>query len=57
MGRGGQRISVIAYADDITIFLTRQGDIEIVQQAIGTYEQATGMQLNPRKSKALALGG
>jgi hypothetical protein len=47
---------VIAYADDITVFLTRQEDIEIVGQAIGTYKRATGAQLNPRKSKALALG-
>jgi hypothetical protein len=53
----GKRISVVAYADDITVFLTRQEDIETVQQAVRTYEQATGAQLNPRKSKTLALGG
>jgi hypothetical protein len=57
LGRGRKRISVIAYADDITVFLTRQEDIEIERQAIDTYKRATGAQLNPRKSKALTLGG
>jgi len=57
IGKRGQRISVLAYADDITVFLTQREDIEKVNQAIRTYERATGTQLNPNKSRALAVGG
>ena len=57
IGKRGQRISVLAYADDITVFLTHREDIEKVNQAIRTYERATGSQLNPNKSRALAVGG
>jgi hypothetical protein len=47
---------VLVYEDDITEFLRQQEDIATVYQAIRTYEWATGAQLNPRKTKALALG-
>ena len=47
----------MAYADDITIFITRREEIEIVNTAIRTYERATGAHLNPTKSQALAVGG
>jgi len=57
IGKRGQRISVLAYADDITVFLTHREDIEKVNQAIWTYEQATGAQLNLNNSRALAVGG
>jgi hypothetical protein len=56
-GRRGQRISVLAYEDDITVFLTHLEDIVTVHKVMRTYERATGTQLNPRKSKALGLGG
>jgi hypothetical protein len=48
---------VLAYADDITVILSEREDIEKVHQAIRIYEQATGAQLNPNKSRALAVGG
>jgi len=47
---------VIAYADDITIFVSNPEDFLTISQAIWHYEQATGAQLNPHKSKALAMG-
>jgi len=57
IGTRGQKISVVAYADDVTIFITRREEIEIVNAAIRTYERASGAQLNPTKSRALAVGG
>ena len=57
VGRRGQRFSALAYAGDITIFLTNREDIATVNQAIETYERAKGANLNPSKSRALAVGG
>ena len=48
---------MLAYADDITVVVTRREDIETVNQAIRTYERATGEQLNPNKSREFAVGG
>jgi hypothetical protein len=57
LGRRRHSISVVAYADDITVIVTNPTDIEIICHTVRTCEQATEAQLNPRKSKALALGG
>ena len=57
--RIGQRmryIPVLAYADDVTVFVTQPAAFTDIQQAIQRYERATGALLNPRKSKALAIG-
>ena len=56
IGRNSQHGPVIAYADDVTVFVTKPGDFHAIQQAIQLYERATGAQLNPSKSKALAIG-
>ena len=42
IGARGQKISVLAYEDDITIFITRPEEFEIVNTAIRTYELASG---------------
>jgi len=55
-GRHTQHGPVIAYADDVTVFVTNPGDFHAIQQAIHLYERAKGPRLNPRKSKALAIG-
>jgi len=47
---------IIAYADDVTVFVSNPEDFLTISQAIRCYEQATGAQLNPHKSKALAMG-
>jgi hypothetical protein len=47
---------VIAYADDVTVFVTNPGDFHAIQQATHLHERATGARINPRKSKALAIG-
>jgi hypothetical protein len=49
-------MSVVAYSDDITIFMTSTDDFSVIENAIHQYEKASGALLNPRKSKALALG-
>jgi len=48
--------SVVAYADDVIIFVTSAADFTIIEEAIHLFERASGAQLNPRKSKSLALG-
>ena len=48
---------MLAYAGDITLFLSNVEDIEKVHHAIRINEQAIGAQLNPNKSRALAVDG
>ena len=48
---------MLAYADDITVFLSSREDIEKVHHTIRTYERASGAQLNSNKSRALDVGG
>jgi hypothetical protein len=49
IGRHTEHGPVIAYADDVTVFVTNPGDFQAIQQAIHLYERATGARLNPRK--------
>jgi hypothetical protein len=46
---------VVAYADNVTIFLTSD-DIRTIQDAIRCYEAASGARLNVEKSKAMTIG-
>jgi hypothetical protein len=57
IGLQGTRTATVAYADDVTVFLTSPRDVEILQDAISRYEQASGARVNVRKSTALAIGG
>ena len=57
IGRNSQHGPVIAYADDVTVFVTYPKDFQVIKKAIQLYERATGAQLNPNKSKALAIMG
>ena len=57
--RIGQRtrcVPVLPCANDITVFVTQPAAFTHIQQAIQRYERAPGALLNPRKSKALAIG-
>ena len=56
IGKRARKIAVVAYADDVTIFVTTPTDIPVTQDEIQCYEKATGARLNTRKSKALAVG-
>ena len=47
---------MVAYADDVKLFVNSSADFAITEEAIRPYERASGARLNPRKSKAIALG-
>jgi len=47
---------VVAYAGYVSIFVTSAADFVIIEEAIRLYELGSGTRLNPRKSKALAVG-
>ena len=57
LSRNTRNPSVVAYADDVTVFVTQPGDFAIIQDAVECYEKATGAKLNSRKSQALPVGG
>ena len=56
IGRGKRYQQVLAYADDITTFVTHPEDFQKIITAIKSFERATGAILNPHKSKAMAIG-
>jgi hypothetical protein len=47
--------AIIAYAGDVTIFLSTPDDIGKPNDILNTYEAATGAMVNMMKSRALAL--
>jgi hypothetical protein len=53
IGRQMPHGPVIAYTDDVTVFVTQPEAFSAIQEPIRTYERATGACLNPHKSKAL----
>ena len=55
IGRRTRPTWVVAYADDVTIFVTSAADFAIIEGATPLYERASGACLNPRKSKALSV--
>jgi len=56
IGHRARRTGVVAYADDVTIFVTSPADFKTIYEAIQIYERALGARLNPKKSHALAIG-
>jgi hypothetical protein len=56
IGRYSQHSPAIAYVDDLIVFVTRPEDLDIVKEAIHTYENASGAIMNPAKSTALPIG-
>ena len=50
------RTSVVAYADDVTIFVTAPTDIRKLQEAIHCYEGAPGARVKIKKSRAIVFG-
>ena len=49
-----QRVS--AFADDITVFVSRRLDIKAVKKAVSEYERNAGAKVNSDKSEGLRLG-
>jgi hypothetical protein len=57
LGGKGNGTSTITYADDVTILMTDQNEIQTLQEIITGYEKATGSLINMKKSKTLPIGG
>jgi hypothetical protein len=56
IGRRSKKTTVVAYADDVTIFVTSPADIQLIREAIRCYQAASGTRLNIEKSKAMPIG-
>ena len=56
IGQPTRSFTVVAYAKDVTVFVTQPTDFTTKLNAIQFYEQAKGAHLNQKKSKALAIG-
>jgi len=50
-------VAVLAYADDVPIFVTSPADFPVIQDALRRYERAPGECLNPQKSTVLTIAG
>ena len=48
---------MIAYADDVTVFVTKPEDFRVIRNVVRCFEQTSGAHLNIGKYKALAVGG
>jgi len=57
IGRGKPGTATVAYADDVTVFLTEPDEAQALQETLHIYEEATGAKINMDKSKALAIDG
>ena len=49
-------VSLSAYADDVTIFVTSQHDIQTLEQELSLYERASSARVNWNKCDSLLLG-
>jgi hypothetical protein len=47
---------VVAYVDDVIIFVTSAADFALMEEAIRLHERASSGRFNSRKSNALAAG-
>ena len=55
-GRHCARTSVVAYADNVTMFVTTPTDIPKLQEAIHCFEAASGARVNIQKSRTVTFG-
>lgn len=51
------KLFLSAYADDITVFISNQDDITILNQTLGLYERASSARVNWSKSEGFIVGG
>lgn len=49
-------ISISAYVDDVTVFISNQNDVNILNETIGKYEKASSARVNWGKSEGLIIG-
>ena len=53
---GSVRAKISAFADDITVFVSRRRDILAVKEAVARYEKVAGAKVNFDKSEGLGCG-
>jgi hypothetical protein len=51
-----KKTTTVAYADDVTIFVTSPSDIQLMKEAITDYQEASGARINFEKSKVMTMG-
>jgi len=56
LGRGSARVAAVEYEDDVSVFLMSPAEVQKLQVALRTYEEATGAKINMQKSQALTIG-
>jgi len=56
IGRRRIKTTDVAYADDVTTFVTSPTDMPKIQEALHCFEEASGAKVNIGKSRALAVG-
>jgi len=56
IGKKQTRTAIVAYADNVTIFLTRVEDITKLEGMLHRFEAATRVRINITKSRTMALG-
>ena len=49
-------LTVSAYADDVNIFVSSQGDVQCLQDTLSLFEKASSARVNWAKSEALLVG-
>jgi hypothetical protein len=52
IGRGGTKTTVIAYADDVTIVLSKPEDVTILRDTLKTYEEAIEAKLTSKNRRS-----
>ena len=57
IGRTSIPTPVVAYADDITIFVKDPAGFKAIHEALQIYEQASGASLNQQKSAVMSVAG
>jgi hypothetical protein len=55
IGRHNTKTAVVAYVDDVTIFLTSPLDVPALRTSLDTHEKASGAHINMHKSKEMAM--
>ena len=52
----GQRVVVLAYADDVTIIIKNEKELNVVKEHLAFYEEVSGSKLNHDKTEGVWFG-
>jgi hypothetical protein len=55
-GNEKEKVTSVAYADDVTVILTNHDEFQTLKQIIQKYEKATGAQITWKKTKCIPIG-